>query len=512
MAKLLYYFPLDNIVNNDIVNNYKNQVQSGLQNNALNVDFDEYKGSYLNFKDKTQLELTFKKSIGKEGTLINFFFNYHKKNSSEALNLITIGDKILSVIKSNNRNAVSFKSNVRINDEDFRIRENHWFNASVYYNSSGNIELYLTDDNFLVLKKAVISFNDAAEDQNIIVGGNKDGDQLRIADLSVYNDVSKDEIENLVNTSIGKHLTLLSKSTLIDTVSFALSNNSAFDKLVIENDPKPLSFELLPGEMTIERQDNSAAKLKVKKGFFQYSAVQTNKTEESDDLHISFSFKNQNTENTNLTAVLNDLSIVNRLDQERILVQLEMYNITLTKDEFSKTYTKSQPLIIDKVFEIMDIRGENESPFEVFILGNDTLYNGTASEAQTIRLAISNTTELDLQLSESSGFRITGNFFTILENDAKQTNNTKLLEHQSFTTIPAKPKSTDNDFLCFQKEYLLKKGTSIIMEISGLKAKQSAPANPSGAYPFYLEYKNIPGYRNGKMKFHIKTGKIFYSL
>jgi hypothetical protein len=50
------------------------------------------------------------------------------------------------------------------------------------------------------------------------------------------------------------------------------------------------------------------------------------------------------------------------------------------------------------------------------------------------------------------------------------------------------------------------------MEISGLKAKQSAPANPSGAYPFYLEYKNIPGYRNGKMKFHIKTGKIFYSL
>jgi hypothetical protein len=29
MAKLLYYFPLDNLVNNDIVNNYKTQVQSG---------------------------------------------------------------------------------------------------------------------------------------------------------------------------------------------------------------------------------------------------------------------------------------------------------------------------------------------------------------------------------------------------------------------------------------------------------------------------------------------------
>lgn len=61
MAKLSYYFPLDNLVNDDIINNYKSQVQSTLENNTIEVDFDQYKGSYLNFRDGSKLELTFKK-------------------------------------------------------------------------------------------------------------------------------------------------------------------------------------------------------------------------------------------------------------------------------------------------------------------------------------------------------------------------------------------------------------------------------------------------------------------
>lgn len=512
MAKLVYYFPLDNLVNKDIVNNYKAQVQSDLQNSTIEVDFDEYKGSFLNFKDTDKLELTFKKTVNKKQTLINFFFNYRKKNSNDALSLLTIGDKIISVIKSGNRNAVSFKNNIKVNDADFRIRENHWFNGSVYFDDEGNAELYITEEIFLLNKKAVISFNDSSEDQNIIIGGNKEGDQLRIADLSVYSDVAKDEMENIINTSISTHLTLLSKSTFIDTVSFNITNNSVYDKLVVENEQKPLSFELIPGEMTVEKLEDTAAKLKVKKGFFNYSGLQTADSEESDDIQISFGFKNQNTENTNLSAVLDDVSIVNRSDQERILVQLELYNLTLTKDDFSTTYTQSQPLIIDKVFEIMDLRGEHESPFEVFILGNDTLYNGSGNDAQTIRLVINNTSEHDLKLSDSTGFRVAGNFLGILEKDIQQKSNVKLLEHQSLTAIPTKAKSTDNDFLYLQKEYLLKMGTSIVFEMSGLKAKLSSAENPSGTYPFYLEYKNIPGYRNGKIKFQIRTGKIFYSL
>lgn len=61
MAKLSYYFPLDNLVNDEIINNYKSQVQSALENNTIEVDFDQYKGSYLNFKDESKLALTFKK-------------------------------------------------------------------------------------------------------------------------------------------------------------------------------------------------------------------------------------------------------------------------------------------------------------------------------------------------------------------------------------------------------------------------------------------------------------------
>ncbi len=512
MAKLLYYFPLDNLVNNEIVNNYKSQVQSTLENNNIEVDFDQYKGSYLNFKDESKVALIFRKNINKGGTLINFFFNYNKKNNNDTINLITIGDEILSVLKSNKRNAVSFKNTIKVNDIDFKIKENTWFNGSLYFDDTGNLDIYITDEKFLLNRKAIISVENSVDYQNVVLGGNKEGDQLKIADLSIYNDVAKDEVENVINKSIEKHLTLSSKSTLIETVSFNLTNSVESDQLVIENEQQPVCFEFLQGGMTLEKYDNCVVKLKVKKGFFKYQAAETKYTEESDEVSISFSFKNQQTNNTNLKAILDGISIINNLEQERVLVQLEIYNLTLTKDEFSITYTKSQPLIIDKVFEVMDVRGSNECPFEVFILGNDTLYNGTGNNTQTVKLLINNISDEELKFSEDSGFRVISNFLIILENDVQQTVNLKLKQFQSFKDIPTKPRSTSNDFLHYQNGYLLSKGESVILEISGLKARQPAPANPSGAYPFYLEYKNISGYRNGKAKFYIKTGKIFYSL
>lgn len=512
MAKLSYYFPLDNLVNDEIINNYKSQVQSALENNTIEVDFDQYKGSYLNFKDESKLALTFKKNINKGGTLINFFFNYDKKNNTDTISLITIGEEVLSVLKSNKRNAVSFKNGIKVNDIDFKIRENTWFNGSLYFDDSGNVDIYITDEKFLINRKAIISVDNSVDYQNIIIGGNKEGDQLRIADLSVYNEVAKDEVENIINKSIEQHLTLLSKSTLMDTVSFNLTNSAEYDKLVIENEQQPLSFEFLRGGMALEEYDNCVAKLKVKKGFFKYDATESKDIEESDEIDISPDLKNQQTNATNLKAVLKGLSIINSLEQERVLVQLEIYNLTLTKDEFSTTYTKSQPLIIDKVFEVIDLRGTNECPFEVFILGNDTLYNGAGNKAQTVNLLINNITDEQLKFSDNSGFRVISNFLDILESDVQQTGNVKLKQFRSFNDIPTKPRSTGNDFLYYQNEYVLNKGESVMLEISGLKAKQPTFTNPSGSYPFYLEYKNIQGYRNGKAKFYIKTGKIFYSL
>ncbi|MCJ8155568.1 hypothetical protein MKJ01_17565 [Chryseobacterium sp. SSA4.19] len=511
MAKLSYYFPLDNLVNNEIINNYKSQVQAIVENSNPEVDFDEEKGSYLNFKDNGKLELTFKKTVSKAGTLINFFFNYDKKNNNGAISLIAVGEKILSVIKSNSRNAISFKNSIKTNDEDFRIRENHWFNGSLYFNDAGGLDLYMTDENFLLYRKALISVDNSTEDLNINIGGNNEGDQLRIADLSIYGEVAKDEVENIINKTIAQRLTLLSKSTLIDTVTFKLTNSAEYDKLVIENVQQPLSFEFSPGDMMLEQSDQCVAKLKAKKGFFKYKGAESSETTDSEEFSISFDVKNQQAGN-NLTAVLEGLSIINGLNQERVLVQLEIYNVTLTKDDFSKTYTQSQPLIIDRVFELVDLQGAKQSPFDVFILGNDTLYNGAGSETQTIRILINNTTDEDLKFSDSSGFRISGNFRTILENDVQQASDMTLKEFQSFRDIATRPKSADNDFLCFQDEYVLAKRESVVFEISGLKARQPTPANPSGAYPFYLEYRHISGYRDGKVRFFLKTGKIFYSL
>lgn len=512
MAKLSYYFPLDNLVYREIVNNYKTQVQSVLEHDNIEVDFDQYKGSYLNFKDESKLELTFKKNINKGGTLINFFFNYNKKNNNGTINLITVGDKVLSVLKSNGRNTVALDADRKTNDDEFKIRENVWFNATLYFDDSNNADVYITDKNFLADKKAIISTRNTTDYQNIITGSNKEGDQLKIADLSIYTDVDSDEVANTINKSIEQHLILLSKSTSIDTVSFNLSNTAEYNKLVIENEQQPLCFEFLRGDMTLEGYDNCMAKLKVKKGFFKYYATANKNTEEPDAVYIPFALKNEQADETNLKATLDGLSIINILDQEKVLIQLEIYNLTLTKDAFSKSYTKSQPLIIDKIFEVSDLRGGNECPFEVFILGNDTLHNGAGNDAQTIRILMNNTTGEDLKFSDASGFRITGNFLDILESDVQQAHNSKLKEFPSFNDIPTRPKSTSDDFLYYRDEYLLSKDGSVILEISGLKARQPTLANPSGAYPFYLEYKNIPGYRNGKVRFHIKTGKIFYSL
>ncbi|MCX8526459.1 hypothetical protein OF897_21305 [Chryseobacterium formosus] len=508
MAKLLYYFPLDNLVNKEITNNYKTQVQTSVENNTIEVDFDQHKGSFLNFRDKSTLELTFKKTISRAGTLINFFFNYDKKNNNDSISLIAIGNEILSVIKSNNRNAIAFKNSFKVNDADFKIKENTWFNCSVYFDEFDNLDIFMTDKNFLLNNKVLISVNNSVDHQNIMIGNNNEGDKLRIADLSIYSDVTKDEAENIINKSIEKHLTLLSKSTLIDTVNFNLNNSTEYEKIVIENEQQPLFFEFFHKDMTLDKYENCVAKLKVKKGFFEYYK----NIEESDDLLIPLNLINQQNNNSNLKGIVEGVSIVNRLEQERILVQLEIYNISLTKDEFSTTFTKSQPLIIDKVFEVIDLRGGNVCPFEVFIWGNDTLYNGAGNSTQTVTLLINNTSDEDLKLSDKSGFRITGNFLTILQSDIQQTNNLQLKQYISSTDIPTKTKSSENDFLYFQKEYVLKKGESVFLEISGLKAKQPTSVNPSGSYPFYLEYKNISGYRNGKAKFYIKTGKIFYSL
>lgn len=125
---------------------------------------------------------------------------------------------------------------------------------------------------------------------------------------------------------------------------------------------------------------------------------------------------------------------------------MEIYNLTLTKDEFSTTYTKSQPLIIDKVFEVIDLRGTNECPFEVFILGNDTLYNGAGNKTQTVNLLINNIADEQLKFSDNSGFRVISNFLDILESDVQQTGNFKLKQFSSFNDIPTKPRSTGNDF------------------------------------------------------------------
>ncbi|KFE99120.1 hypothetical protein IX39_00020 [Chryseobacterium formosense] len=508
MAKLLYYFPLDNLLNKDIINNYKTQVQMSVENNIIEVDFDQHKGSFLNFKDKSTLELTFKKTISRAGNLINFFFNYDKKNNNDSISIIAIGNEILSVIKSNNRNAIAFKNSFKVNDADFKIKENTWFNCSIYFDEFDNLEIFMTDKNFLLNNKVLISVNNPIDHQNIMIGNNKEGDKLRIADLSVYSDVTKDEAENIINKSIEKHLTLLSKSTLLDTITFKITNSTEYDKVVIENEQQPLFFEFFHKDMALDKHENCVATLKVKKGFFEYYK----NIEESDDLSIPLNLKNLQNNNSNLKTIVEGVSIVNRLEQERVLVQLEIYNLTLTKDEFSTTFTKSKPLIIDKVFEVIDLRGGNVCPFEVFILGNDTLNNGVGNNTQTINLLVNNTSDEDLILSDKSGFRITGNFLMILQSDVQQTNNLKLKQYISATDIPTRPKSSENDFLYFQKEYVLKKGESLFLEISELKAKQPTSANPSGTYPFYLEYKNISGYRNGKAKFYIKTGKIFYSL
>ncbi len=517
--KRSYYFALDRLVNNDIVNKYSKKVKTTLTTfkgvdevlNTVTADFDEQKGSYLIFKDESQLNLNFTKTVNSSSsTLINCFFNYDKKDNNGKINIVKVGDKSFSIGKSLGRNAAFFEKGTKRNDGEFTIRENSWFNVSIYVSNS-KVKIFVTDKNFIYETIPTISVEKGFDYKSITIGENKIGDILKISDLSIYEDVSDDNILNVINECLTQGLSLTSKTSITDSVDFKLYNSEEFDQLIIENEPQPIRFKFLTEDFIIENHENCKAILKVKKGFFvvESNDVDEENIEKSDTIFIQPNI--DLVSDPYLKTTLEGVTIINALNQDKVLVQLKMYGLTLTSGNFSTIFTEEDSLIIDKVFEVKDLRGENKCPFEVFILGNDTLYNGQEQIGeQTIKLIINNVTDNDLVFSDTSGFRMVSNFTNTFKDDVGQTINYVVKKYPAATDIPSK--KTDDGFIQFQDGDLLTKDASIVLEISGLKANEPSIECPSGTYPFYLEYKNIKGYRNGKVKFYLKTGKIFYSL
>ncbi|TGN22520.1 hypothetical protein [Empedobacter tilapiae] len=706
MAKLKYYFPLDNVIKNGIVTSDENN-ESDKDNSSkkeqhliktryttvdikaigeLDSSFDEYKGSYIELKKEAEITIGFNdvfNSVIENGdVLFNFFIRFENSDSANFLELIPnkVADQelekktdqesqkendALKIKKDNGSYSLVFIEQKRGNTKESGVRKNTWYNCTLHLKKDQIVDLYITDEKQLISKEPIISTKINTKIFSLLFGANKNEQSVKIADLSIFENVAQDEVISTINSLIETHLVLLSKSTMLENVDFNLFNDDDSNSLILQNEVVPIKFEFNLGDFQIKDDENRnkiRGILRVKKGFLKNTSNDLNENDDSNENNDEISFTiDPNINENKLSAIFNNIEILNLLELERVLFQLEIYNLTLVKDDdnFEENFTKNNPLIIDKTFDVIDNRGKNICPFDVFVFGNDTLYNGDDNTSQLININIINVLEIPVELNSKSKFSLSSPYINdILKKDSLSTTEVQITSENvllglskyerskfncqvfnrlklanDFTDLDSVEINYDSEKLnkafykgifneeiavgnnlesCLNKyifkeilnlnnwenisiklnevkqnsfyskkiDHLIKdiadeknfiKLTNCIKEVanslnnnlyiekyrkikdelvveskekqlfgditnlllnsiiyryysdenfsaknisirlSNIKVNNTGINNPSGSYPFYLEYRNIPGYRNGKVKFFIKTGRVYYS-
>lgn len=465
---IAYTFPFDSL---DVQksNHFFKNISIEKNNNNAKIEFDANRGDFITLSKGAFINLDFNQIlVDKEYAKfeINFFM---KLNNASDINSILI-------INDSQTNSI-FQIDELTPEENLKIITNTWLNVNISIQNN----------------KIVASIFDSYRKEIDV------NDVKSIKFLGSENPVSFSQLSIIEDGELAKEIAKASDDLHKNiNVNIHTANANVPNQLIIEEEPKEVFVEIDFSIINVNEipKNTMIGKLKAKKGFF-------NNTENAiiDEVDISTQFQ-ERFDNNKLVVKLPNIKVLNLADQDQALTQVELFNMSLNNNGIEE----SNSLKIDQQVTIVDKRGLNICPFDLFVLGNDTLYNGADNSAQEIKLLITNISGADLNLTNNSGFKVSTNFNTILKGDALQTKNIKLLTYDSLTNIP----SSDNDnYICFQNHFSLSNNKSIVLFISGLQAKLPEKSNPSGAYPFYLEYKNIPGYRNGKVKCFIKTGKIF---
>ncbi len=491
---LSYHFPLDSLENRQIINTDGNvTVASELQDS--DISFDTLRGSYLFLKNSNSIYFTFGEFIIEpdKSYIINLFFNYGLEPGA-------VSDDSFLIIAD--QYSLSVRNNVLwVADQPTEpLTPDTWYNMTVKI-SRDRVKAFLFNEEISNIELSLGSVSKI----KLQAGKNF---TIKFSDLSIQEEVNAFALEKIRSNQNADHLSIFS------TIGFSLYNKSGYqDRLFLDDDTKGLFLDIDLDTYFIEFHPdrNVHLILKAKKGFFQLkeSVPETaSLSTEGDDFSIAIKAGTAMIKGRKISIPLPFVGLVNLRNQDRMFVQLELTNCTLkTGDQKGMILSGGKSVSIDRTVPIQDNRGADICPFEVFVFGNDTLYNGERNFNQKVILRMMNNRREEITFVQNTSFEITSGQMGILREDAMQAVNIKIRNREGKELYTVKD---HNLKINLYEHAVLTENQWIDIEISGFVAKNDDPFFPSGSYPFYLEYRNVPGYRNGRARFYLRTGKIFY--
>lgn len=486
---LSYRFPLDSLEDQQIISPY-DEVKVSAGPEDLKIDFDTRKGSFLVLKSNNSIHFAFDGFIIEPGKsyVINLFFNY------EALPGTMADDSFLDI---DDRYSLPIRNNCLYNEP---LIPNTWYNVTVTL-SGDKIKTMLFDKEI-----GSVDFSLGSVGKLKLQAGKNFN--IKVSDVSIQEEVNAFALEKIRNYQN------INSLPVFGTIKFLLYNEPAYkDRLFLDNHaPDPvLDIDFDPYTVEFHPDQQVHLILKTKKGFFKpkenfqgHGSLST----DPDDFFISLKAGQAMVNPHRLSVPVPSVELVNLRDQDRMLVQLELMNCTLkTADHSTTVLSGGRSVTLDQAIPIQDNRGAGVCPFEVFVFGNDTLYNGGNVIRHTVSLRIMNSRGEAVRLESGSSFDITSGQMEILKEDALQAVNIKIKNRAGQELKTVKDQKLR---ISLKEDITLAENQWIDLEISGVQAKNDSVSFPSGSYPFYLEYRNILGYRNGRARFYLRTGKIFY--
>ncbi|WPO83782.1 hypothetical protein SD427_05480 [Chryseobacterium sp. JJR-5R] len=491
-----YHFPLDSLENRQIINIYQNvTVSSGLSGSK--IDFDTRRGSFLSLANHDFINFTFDAFAveSDKSYIINLFFNYETLSGDAADN---------TLLNIDNTYSLSIRNNVLMINADptETLIPNTWYNITITMSRDAIKTILFNKE----IGNAAVSPESVREIK--LQGG--ETVNIKLSDLNIQEEVNAYALDSIRNYQNVHNLSVFS------TIHFRLYNKQEYkDRLFLENDEQNLFLDIDFGNYAVEFDPGKDIHiiLKAKKGFFKKkeSSSDTGSVRtDGDDFCIQLKGDPAKISNHQLSVPVPFAELVNLRNQDQVLIQLELINCTLkTADHKNITVLGDHAVTIDRTISIQDSRGAEACPFDVFVFGNDTLYNGGDGRLQTIILRVMNNRSESIAFRPNSSFEITSRQIGILKEDVLQAANIKVKASEGRELMLSKD-GNGNLKVSLMEDAVMAENHWIDIEISGVQANAASGKFPSGSYPFYLEYRNIPGYRNGKTKFYIKTGKIFY--
>ncbi|WP_027388621.1 hypothetical protein [Chryseobacterium gregarium] len=490
-----YNYPFDSLENQQIINLYRDiKVSSGLSGSK--IDFDTRRGSFLSLADHDFINFSFDVfKIGSDKSyVINVFFNYETLSEGNAYD---------PFIRIDDQYSLSIRDNILFINADHseKLTPDTWYNMTVTIKRD-RIKTFLFDKE---IGSAAISSESVRE---IKLQGGKASD-IKFSDLSIQEEVNASALDKIRNYQNLNNLSVFSP------IHFRLYNRADYkDRLFLEDGGLSLFLDIDFGKYLVEFDSGKDVHLllKAKKGFFKLKQglpYPETVTAEGDDFCIPLKTDSMQVKDHRLTVPISYVELVNLRNQDQLLVQLELTNCILkTEDHGNTLLSGDHSVTIDQTIAIQDNLGAGGCPFDVFVFGNDTLYNGSDNEVQTIILRVINNAGESMAFGQNSSFEITSSQIEIIRPDVWQAANMKI-KNRNGTELNTRKDEKLKVF--FAQDAAIAENQWIDIEVSGIQAKAASPEFPSGSYPFYLEYRNIPGYRSGKTRFYIRTGKIFYS-